>query len=324
LRVHAQGDGINGKSHIKDYPSTLKIQGCDNEGNRIYNHHQRAWRQTVLNDLPTRKPTTLTIGTFTFSNPYCKFLKYSLEGTDAKELILSGNKVTYKTNYNEPKVLRFSLRVYAYGHGINGKNHYQDFPTTITVRGCDNEANTISNPSEKAFAQNILNDKPTRGRQTRDIGSFTYSNQYCNWWRFTIEGRDTRYVAVSGKTLYYYTNIREPYTLSFNLRVWGIGGTRSQLFPSTIKLQGCDNEKNVITNPHYRAWRQTYTQESPSRRHTNIGIGGFTYSNHYCKLLKYSINGEDAKILKVSGSTFTYPTNLQEPRTLKYNLRVHA
>jgi hypothetical protein len=41
-----------------------------------------------------------------------------------------------------------------------------------------------------------------------------------------------------------------------------------------------------------------------------MGIGGFTYSNHYCKLLKYSIVGEDAKILKVSGSTFTYPTNL--------------
>lgn len=117
-----------------------------------------------MNDNPTRKPTTLTIGTFRFSNAYCKFLKQELVGTDAKELTLSGNKVTYKTNYNEPKVLRFSLRVYAYGHGINGRSHYQDFPTTITIRGCDNEANTITNPGEKAFAQNILNDKPTRGR----------------------------------------------------------------------------------------------------------------------------------------------------------------
>lgn len=66
----------------------------------------------------------ITIGTFTFSNAYCKFLKYSIEGTDAKEIKLDGNKVTYKTDYNEPRVLRFSLRVYAYGHAINGKNHY--------------------------------------------------------------------------------------------------------------------------------------------------------------------------------------------------------
>jgi hypothetical protein len=204
LRVHAQGDTINGKVHIQNFPGTLKIQGCDNEYNRITNPHQRAWKQTVLNDWPTRKPTDITIGGFTYSNAYCKLKKYSLLGTDAKEITLVGTqKITYKTNYNEPRVLRFTLRVHAQGDEINGKRHYADFPTTITVHGCDNELNAITNPGEKAFAQNILNDKPTRRATTREIKHFTYSNQYCHWLRYSIEGADTRYVSVSGQTLTY-------------------------------------------------------------------------------------------------------------------------
>jgi hypothetical protein len=251
-----------------------------------------------LNDWPTRKPTDIAIGGFTYSNAYCKLKRYSLLGADAKEIILVGTeKITYKTNYNEPRVLRFTLRVHAHGDEINGKRHYADFPTTITVRGCDNEQNPITNPGEKAFAQNILNDKPIRRATTRTIEHFTYANQYCHWLKYSIEGTDARYVSVSGKTLTYQTNIREPYTLRFNLRVHGIGGTRTQIFPSTIKLQGCDNEKNVITNPGFRAWKQTVRNEYPTRRNTNIGIGDFTYSNPYCKLLKYSVNGFDEKLL---------------------------
>lgn len=75
----------------------------------------------MVNEYPTRKATTIRFGTFTFSNPYCKLLKYTVEGDDAKEVTISGtSSLTYKTDYNEPRTLKFNLRVHAQGDGING------------------------------------------------------------------------------------------------------------------------------------------------------------------------------------------------------------
>ena len=67
--------------------------------------------------------------------------------------------------------------------------------------------------------------------------------------------------------------------------------------------------------------------ETPTRSNTNIVIGGFTYSNLYCKLLKYTVEGTDASLLTISGSTFIYRTDLFEdftPRILVFSLKVHA
>ena len=73
-----------------------------------------AWKTTVSNETPSRSPTDIAIGSFTYSNPYCKLHHYSIEGTDAAEITLVGTtKITYKTNYIEPRTLSFTLRVHA-------------------------------------------------------------------------------------------------------------------------------------------------------------------------------------------------------------------
>jgi hypothetical protein len=40
--------------------------------------------------------------------------------------------------------------------------------------------------------------------------------------------------------------------------------------------------------------------DEPSRKNTDVDLGVFTYSNPYCKLLSYSINGNDAYIVTVA------------------------
>ena len=111
--------------------------------------------------------------------------------------------------------------------------------------------------------------------------------------------------------------------MSFTLVVWDVGNLWTK-YPSTILIQGCDNEANTITNPSFTAFAQTVLNDNPTRANTNVAIGGFTYSNAYCKLLRYSVVGTDASFITISGSTFTYRTNLVEPRTLRFSLRVHA
>ena len=88
-----------------------------------------------------------------------------------------------------------------------------------------------------------------------------------------------------------------------------MGGTRFQDFPSTIVIEGCDNENNTISNPNEAAWKTTRVNESPSRGTQRITIGSFTYSNPYCKLLKYSVSGTDASQITISNSYFNYKTN---------------
>ena len=87
-----------------------------------------------MNDNPTRQNTEINIGEFTFSNAYCKFLKYSLSGTDASQIILDNpTKITYRTDYVEPRTLSFNLVVHAYGDGINGASKRRNFATTIKI-----------------------------------------------------------------------------------------------------------------------------------------------------------------------------------------------
>ena len=148
-------------------------------------------------------------------------LKYTLTGTDAGYLSVSGSRVKYRTNIVEPKILKFNLKVHAQGDGINGKSHTKEFPTTILIQGCDNEANTISNPSETAWKTNVLNDNPTRSPTDIAIGSFTYSNPYCKLLKYAIEGDDKDQITLHGTSkITYNTNYVEPRSLKFTLRVY--------------------------------------------------------------------------------------------------------
>jgi hypothetical protein len=144
------------------FPSTIKLQGCDNEDNEITNPYQRAWKYYVANEYPTRRWTNIGIGGFTYSNAFCKLLKYTAVGEDSNLIRISSSTFSYRTDLIEPKTIKYSLRVHAQGDGINGHTHIQDFPSTILIQGCDNEPNVISNPSELAWKQTVLNDKPTR------------------------------------------------------------------------------------------------------------------------------------------------------------------
>ena len=141
--------------------------------------------------MPTRGVMDIKIGGFTYSNAYCKLLKYSIHGTDKSVITLHGtSKISYPTAYREPKTLSFTLRVHAQGDGINGKNHYKDYPTTIKIQGCDNEANTVSNPGQNAWKEAITNGLPSRKWTARSIKEFHYTNAYCKRLKYTITGTD--------------------------------------------------------------------------------------------------------------------------------------
>jgi hypothetical protein len=90
----------------------------------ISNPSETAWKTTVLNESPNRSTTNIYIGSFTYSNAYCKLLKYSIEGADKSKITLvSTSRIYYRSNEIEPRTLSFILRVHAQGDGINGKVH---------------------------------------------------------------------------------------------------------------------------------------------------------------------------------------------------------
>lgn len=331
LRVHAQGDGINGRTHYNNFHTKITIQGCDNEANTISNPNENAWKTSLLNENPNRSWTTITVGGFTYTNAYCKLYKYTVTGTDAVYTQVAGSTFKYRSNIVEPKTLVFNLKVHAQGDGINGKTHTKEFPTTIKIQGCDNEGNTISNPNQNAWKTTVVNETPTRQVTNIAIGGFTYSNAFCKLLKYSIEGADASHITLHGTSkISYKTNYVEPRTLRYTLRVHaqgdGINGkTHQQTFPTTLKIQGCDNEPNTISNPNEAAWKTTVLNETPTRQVTDIPIGGFTYSNAYCKLLKYSLHGTDASEITLHGtSKISYQTNYPEPKTLSFTLRVHA
>jgi hypothetical protein len=96
--------------------------------------------------------------------------------------------------------------------------------------------------------------------------------------KYSIHGTDKNHVSVSGSTVTYHTNLKEPRTLSYTLRVHaqgdGINGkSHYQDFASTIKIQGCDNENNVISNPHENAWKTDVKIHTPKRGTETLNVG---------------------------------------------------
>jgi hypothetical protein len=100
---------------------------------------------------------------------------------------------------------------------------------------------------------------PSRKWTPRSIREFHYTNAYCKRLKYTITGTDAQYVKIScdGTQFEYRTDLVEPLkprVLVFNLKVHaqgdGINGkTHTQLFPSTITIDGCAKDKiNKVTH----------------------------------------------------------------------------
>ena len=128
----------------------------------ISNPNESAWKLTRTNESPSRSLTSITIGNFAYSNPYCKWWKYSVTGTDASHITIENDVLKYKTDFVEPRTLSFNLKVHAYGDTLNGASHNKDFASSIKIQGCDNESNTISNQGNSAWNPAVVNETPTR------------------------------------------------------------------------------------------------------------------------------------------------------------------
>ena len=86
-------------------------------------------------------------------------MKYSIEGTDVNVITLSNtNKITYNTNYVEPKTLSFTLRVYAQGDGINGK------PLIVIINNGSASASEIVSGALKDHKRAIILGERTYGK----------------------------------------------------------------------------------------------------------------------------------------------------------------
>jgi hypothetical protein len=301
------------------------VNRCAVDPNTITNPSTNGWSTTQKNNAPTRNDTVIQIPDFEYSNADCPWILYELLNHESNYIKVVDKTLVYSTAIKEPKQLTFTLRVTAMGG-----TRFKDFPTTLTIEGCDNEANVITNPSETAWKLVRTNENPSRGLTSITIGSFTYSNPYCKWWKYTVNGADATHITISSNVLRYKTNFVEPRTLNFNLKVHAYGDTwngasHNKDFASSIKIQGCDNEGNSITNPGNSAWNPNVVNETPTRQNTNIAFGSFSFSNPYCKFLKYTISGTNANEITLDNpNKITYRTNYVEPKTLNFILTVHA
>lgn len=83
LKVHAQGDGINGKTHTQLFPSTIRINGCDKPG--VLSVRNNGWVVDRLNETPKRAKETLVIPDFPISIPYCPFSHYTISRDTSRQ-----------------------------------------------------------------------------------------------------------------------------------------------------------------------------------------------------------------------------------------------
>jgi hypothetical protein len=187
---------------------------------------------------------------------------------------------------------------------------------------CETDPNTISNVKwNTAYSNN----NPSRGNTNQPIPAFKFSNKDCGLLSYSLMGHDINNVWISGNNVQYKTNIREPFTHKFDLIVTGMGGARSAKFPSTIKLNGCPTQANVISIIPNGNW-PNWTLTANTRSETAYNIPGFRYSNPYCLWLKYSIVSQDpeAEIRLATTTQLRYKTAFREPHVSNFVLKVHA
>jgi hypothetical protein len=82
LKVHAQGDGINGKTQTQLFPSKITINGCDKKG--VLTVTNNGWVVDRINNNPKRKKESIPIPDFKISTPYCPFSHYSISRDTSK------------------------------------------------------------------------------------------------------------------------------------------------------------------------------------------------------------------------------------------------
>lgn len=117
------------------------VNKCDTDPNTI-SIPAGGWDTTQQDETPNRSSKQITIPGFKYSNPDCGHLFYEIKNHESSYMSLWGDKITYKSNIKEPKTLKFDLVVTA-----EGGTRTQTFSSSILIQGCDNEANTITNPS---------------------------------------------------------------------------------------------------------------------------------------------------------------------------------
>jgi hypothetical protein len=120
LKVHAQGDGINGAVHTQLFPSTITIDGCASEAITITNN---GFTPDITYQGSARGWETYNIPDFTISSPYCPFHKYEITRETDR---LHGSYSYYIDQYNEYE---------------DGCDETMDFSTTggrngVNYRGC--------------------------------------------------------------------------------------------------------------------------------------------------------------------------------------------
>ena len=86
------------------------VNHCSEDPNVISNIN---WNTAQVINSPTRLSTLASIPEFSYSNPDCPLLAYSLSNHDSSIISVAGSTITYNTNINEPFTLNFSLIVTA-------------------------------------------------------------------------------------------------------------------------------------------------------------------------------------------------------------------
>jgi hypothetical protein len=122
LKVHAQGDGINGKTHTQLFPSTITIDGCAHDKINKVTHTWKVQQEFRHGNLK-RKEQSVKIPTFTIDVPYCPFHYYH---------------ITDSTNAPVPYV-----DVGTADRNCNEANPYstsKEFRNSKGYRGCQNKA----------------------------------------------------------------------------------------------------------------------------------------------------------------------------------------
>ena len=120
-------------------------------------------------------------------------------------------------------------------------DHYKRMDCELVNR-CAVDPNTITNPSTNGWSTSQTDSTPTRQETIIQIPDFEYSNADCPWMLYELQDHESDKIKVVDRTLVYNSAHLEPKTLSFTLRVTAMGGTRFQDFPTTLKIEGCDNE----------------------------------------------------------------------------------
>ena len=167
-----------GGSRFGKFPSTIKLNGCPYQPNTISIRPNGNWPNWTYTG-NTRNPINYSIPGFSYSNPYCLWLKYTIDSQDPEaEIKMVGTTViNYKTAFREPHKSNFVLKV----HAIGG-TRTQTFKHQITINNCAAESQVITIPTQCQWRLNLQASRQTCHSSSFLIAKFedkAYSAEEC-------------------------------------------------------------------------------------------------------------------------------------------------